>query len=119
MYCSCRVNGQPFKDAGYELHAAFGPVTAAECDLITGDLEHVTVDTRSSMHVRTLQADSMGRVFDVGVQLTAFLTGEGLAVWCQFVQACLQTCMKRCVLIEHLHMVTCSYGMSICAQVIL
>lgn len=72
----CRVNGAAIRDAGYEVHAAFAPATAADCviEAAQGNAE-VTVGSSSSFDLRIADTKKLARCFDGSEDVTAFVSG--------------------------------------------
>ena len=78
----CRVNGQPLREGGYEVHAAFGPFRAHECavDAVAG-LAAVAVGAVTEITVVPREGAEAGRVFSGTEVVQAHVTGEGRACW--------------------------------------
>ena len=73
----CRVNGQPLREGGYEVHAAFGPFRAHECavDAVAG-LAVVAVGAVTEITVVPQEDAEAGRVFSGTEVVQAHVTGE-------------------------------------------
>ena len=73
----CRLNGTAVGEHGYEMHAAFGRVTAADCALIgTHAAFTATVNSSSCFSLTMLHAHTTGRLFDGTEDVTAFVSGQ-------------------------------------------
>lgn len=72
----CRVNGAAIRDAGYEMHAAFAPATAADCVIqaAQGNAD-VTVGSTSSFELRIADTKKLARCFGGSEDVTAFISG--------------------------------------------
>lgn len=75
----CRVNGAAIRSAGYEMHAAFAPATAADCVLqaAQGNAE-VAVGSTSSFELRIADTKKLASRFSGSEDVTAFILGEAL-----------------------------------------
>lgn len=75
----CRVNGAAIRDAGYEMHAAFAPATAADCVIqaAQGPAE-VAVGSTSSFELRIVDTRKLACCFDGSEDVTALISGAAL-----------------------------------------
>jgi hypothetical protein len=68
------VNGEPVRPEGYEVHAAFGALTADEC-LVVGDFGNPLVGSSTDITVTPIDADSAGRRVGRPEAVCASITG--------------------------------------------
>lgn len=67
----------PVGEHGFEMHAAFGLVTAADCVLIgTHAAFTATVNSSSCFKLTIVHADATGRLFNGTEDVTAFVSGQ-------------------------------------------
>lgn len=67
----------PVGEHGFEMHAAFGLVTAADCVLIaTQTAFTATVNSSSCFSLTIVNADASRRLFDGTEDVTAFVSGQ-------------------------------------------
>ena len=94
----CRVNGQPLREGGYEVHAAFGPFRSHECavDAVAG-LAAIAVGAVTEITVVPREGAEAGRIFSGTEVVQAHVTGEaalaGLATLCTLYA---KTCTCKC-----------------------
>lgn len=77
----CRVNGAAIRDAGYEMHAAFAPATAADCVIRAAHgTAEVDVGSTSSFELRIADTKKLASCFDGSEDVTAFISGAAFTI---------------------------------------
>ena len=74
--CCCRVHGKALRSGGYEVLAAFGALTAAECVVIGGDAGEVACGSSTELLVQPHDAELSGRAIPHQKALAVTVTGE-------------------------------------------
>jgi len=74
MLCH-RVNGKAVREGGYEVQASFGPLSAAHCCVLGGDVGAVVCGGATDFHVAPHDADVTGRKVPHQDALSVTVTG--------------------------------------------
>ena len=72
-----RVNGKAVREGGYEVQASFGPLAAAHCCVLGGDVGAVVCGGLTDFHVAPHDADVTGRKVPHQAALSVIVTGMG------------------------------------------